>query len=302
MKKFFKIAIPEPCHEDWNIMTPNEKGRFCSACDKTVVDFTKLSTMQIQDFLYENQHQSICGHIKNTQLDAIHLSIPLNIIHRSHSFRKKFLLALLVAMGSTLFSCTNTEGKPQKIDTVKIVPSLKQKTDQITSSNHTPLLCGTTSLPKKKDNDSLFYYEQGFVTMGEIAPPTIEGDIIVTEVDPKEGISFRDLEIPPSFPDTKDDERTKDTFSNLLKETIAAEFNSGIGKKEGLTGTQRIYAMFEINTKGKVQNIKTRSSHPALSKETKRVLEQLPVFNPGTYKNQVVITKYILPIVFKIEK
>ncbi len=48
MKNLIEISVPKPCHEDWSKMTPREKGKFCSACKKTVVDFRKKSTEEIQ--------------------------------------------------------------------------------------------------------------------------------------------------------------------------------------------------------------------------------------------------------------
>ncbi|MBA2481912.1 MAG: hypothetical protein H0V44_14700 [Planctomycetes bacterium] len=36
------VRIPSPCHEDWNVMTPNQRGRHCAVCDKTVVDVTRM--------------------------------------------------------------------------------------------------------------------------------------------------------------------------------------------------------------------------------------------------------------------
>ncbi|WP_294297279.1 hypothetical protein [uncultured Chryseobacterium sp.] len=35
-----KLTIPAPCHENWDSMSVDEKGRFCSVCSKTVRDFT----------------------------------------------------------------------------------------------------------------------------------------------------------------------------------------------------------------------------------------------------------------------
>ncbi|MGG5616684.1 hypothetical protein ACPDHI_10415 [Myroides odoratimimus] len=39
----YRIEIPEPCHEDWDKMAPQDKGRHCAVCDKVVVDFSKAS-------------------------------------------------------------------------------------------------------------------------------------------------------------------------------------------------------------------------------------------------------------------
>ena len=37
------MHIAKPCHEDWNRMSPNDQGRHCAACEKTVVDLVPLS-------------------------------------------------------------------------------------------------------------------------------------------------------------------------------------------------------------------------------------------------------------------
>ena len=42
MERNFKITIPQPCHENWDQMTPKDNGRFCLSCSKTVVDFTSM--------------------------------------------------------------------------------------------------------------------------------------------------------------------------------------------------------------------------------------------------------------------
>jgi hypothetical protein len=41
------IIIPEPCHQNWDAMTPNEQGRHCTSCVNTVVDVTCMTDDEI---------------------------------------------------------------------------------------------------------------------------------------------------------------------------------------------------------------------------------------------------------------
>ncbi|MCR9162647.1 MAG: hypothetical protein ACE37F_03240 [Nannocystaceae bacterium] len=41
--KASEIRIPEPCNEDWEGMTPEQRGRFCAACQKTVHDLSAMT-------------------------------------------------------------------------------------------------------------------------------------------------------------------------------------------------------------------------------------------------------------------
>ncbi|MGC5743458.1 TonB-dependent receptor plug domain-containing protein [Chryseobacterium sp. NFX27] len=63
-----KITIPEPCHENWNTMTPEEKGRFCSVCSKTVRDFTIASDEEIME-VFSDPSENICGNFYESQLN-----------------------------------------------------------------------------------------------------------------------------------------------------------------------------------------------------------------------------------------
>ncbi len=62
------IQINEPCHENWQEMTPNQQGAFCKVCNKDVVDFSKKSISQIKSFFAEKAEGKICGRFEKKQL------------------------------------------------------------------------------------------------------------------------------------------------------------------------------------------------------------------------------------------
>lgn len=63
-----QLSIADPCHENWDDMLPEEKGRFCLSCQKTVVDFTQMSDRQIFDY-FKNYKGNTCGQFSPAQLD-----------------------------------------------------------------------------------------------------------------------------------------------------------------------------------------------------------------------------------------
>ena len=72
MPKPFKIklSVPEPCKEDWDKMTPAEKGRYCSHCNKSVIDFSTYTDRELLDF-FAKAKGHICGSFQNFQLDRL---------------------------------------------------------------------------------------------------------------------------------------------------------------------------------------------------------------------------------------
>ena len=70
MSSNFKIQISNPCHEKWGEMIDNNTGKFCSSCQKSVVDFANFSDHELHIWFTENQGKS-CGRFKPEQLDRL---------------------------------------------------------------------------------------------------------------------------------------------------------------------------------------------------------------------------------------
>ena len=75
MRKYIQLSIPEPCHEDWDKMTIVDKGKFCGACQKNVIDFTTMSDEQLVAFFRKATVDSTCGRFMGEQLDR-NIEIP----------------------------------------------------------------------------------------------------------------------------------------------------------------------------------------------------------------------------------
>jgi hypothetical protein len=68
MRPAIQLSIPEPCHENWDAMTPETQGRFCQSCAKVVVDFTAMSDAELLAFFANKTGQSVCGRLAADQL------------------------------------------------------------------------------------------------------------------------------------------------------------------------------------------------------------------------------------------
>ncbi|MCL9804328.1 carboxypeptidase-like regulatory domain-containing protein [Flavobacterium amniphilum] len=101
--KRLHLSIPEPCHENWQQMTPAEKGRFCAACQKNVHDFTKSTDREIIK-AYEKD-QKLCGRFLNTQLDR-ELMIP-------RKRKSLWLASVFLGMISMWNTKANAQEKPK---------------------------------------------------------------------------------------------------------------------------------------------------------------------------------------------
>lgn len=107
MKNF---TIPKPCHENWEDMSPEEKGKFCGVCQKKVYDFTETSSLEIEK-IYHQENGNICGRLKPDQTINYNrlqkFVVRMNLYTNQHFSR----FGLLVSAVTLLFVLTGCEKK-----------------------------------------------------------------------------------------------------------------------------------------------------------------------------------------------
>jgi hypothetical protein len=118
MSKKFQLQIPEPCHEDWDKMTPGDKGRFCDSCQKTVHDFTGMSDAQLIAFFKKPSTSSVCGRFYNDQLEK-DFEIPPKRIPWLRYFFQVAIPAFLIS------SKAKSQGEPRLVGDTILVDSNK---------------------------------------------------------------------------------------------------------------------------------------------------------------------------------
>ena len=93
----------------------------------------------------------------------------------------------------------------------------------------------------------------------------------------------------------------KSCVINEISEFVQKNFNAELANTLGLSGKQRISAIFKIDTNGDVTSVRARAAHPDLQAEAIRVIKTLPQFNAGKQSGVKVIVPYSLPIIFQVD-
>lgn len=283
METKYKITIPTPCHEDWNQMTPNETGRFCNSCVKSVVDFTGMKTFEIQEYFIKNQGQKVCGRFNNQQLDSIIIQIPRDILFSQVQFHKIFMLALLVSMGTTLFSCQNANGDKQNIDKVEVVDSINGNR---TMGEPMP---EKDTINKDTVTETIVSSKKGPIGItGEIV---LSGLVSTEPLKPTAAVVDKDfiypastVEIQPTYPGgiAKFFEYLKSNFK------VSQEYKDISGK---------IILSFVVDRDGSLTDIKVvRGINTAVDNELLMFIKASPKWIPGEQHGEKVKVSYALPI------
>ena len=110
-----RIVIPNPCKENWDNMTPNNEGKHCAICSKTVVDFTSMTLDQIKDYFDNRKTEKVCGHFKATHVLITRPKHHQYLIDLYAKIEQTFTIPLfktvslsLIALCMTIVGCNDT--------------------------------------------------------------------------------------------------------------------------------------------------------------------------------------------------
>jgi hypothetical protein len=107
-----KVSINKPCHENWDIMEPNEKGAFCLSCQKSVIDFSNKTTNEIKSFFRSiADTEKVCGRFKEEQLTELTFD-DFFARFKKWILSKKIAVVMFFVLGLSLFSCQTTKHEP----------------------------------------------------------------------------------------------------------------------------------------------------------------------------------------------
>jgi Gram-negative bacterial TonB protein C-terminal len=276
-------------------MTPNEKGRFCSLCAKSVVDFTAMPRSEVESYLIENSGTKICGRFNNSQIDnaPVTLHIPAEVLYkRQHSFRNMFMLALVVCMGSVLFSCKGHDGKPVDImgDTVYAPQDII--TDIKTQKPTDPAKC-TTKAGDSLTEETTKLTLKG-VTVGMVAPeppdPFFLGEPAVDPVAQrveKDVYNLAEAEIQPEFPGG-----ISKLYEYIYSGLKVPESPEAINRK--------MVVSFIVEKDGSLSDIKVlRGVAENLDAQVISRLKDSPKWTPAKIGSQAIRVSFLLPIAIK---
>lgn len=141
-----KIKIDKPCNENWNEMTPDEKGRFCNKCAKSVIDFSILSDKESIDILSSSKGE-VCGRVTSSQLSTPLIYFPEPRQSRI-PYSKIAANLFFVASAFSAQSCTAQNDKPKTEKHYSLDDAIQITTGEISIDrilyNHSVIVSNST--------------------------------------------------------------------------------------------------------------------------------------------------------------
>ncbi|HXD91951.1 MAG TPA: hypothetical protein VNX01_01995 [Bacteroidia bacterium] len=166
------IQINEPCHENWQDMTPNQQGAFCKVCNKNVVDFSKKSITEIKSFFAEKAEGKICGRFEKKQLVYLSFDDFFNSF-KYWALSKKFAVIFFFTFG---FLSLTTNAQSQKHLTGKVAaPPTHLQGEAVATPTNTPVMGKPVINPNLYEKGDVAYPQKD--TTKQQIKSTVKGNI-----------------------------------------------------------------------------------------------------------------------------
>ncbi|WP_158638383.1 carboxypeptidase-like regulatory domain-containing protein [Panacibacter ginsenosidivorans] len=171
MKAQTYFHIPTPCHENWENMTPEGKGRFCDSCSKQVVDFSLMSDQQVLNY-FKNASGKTCGRFANDQLQR-----PM--VEVAEQKKKVWWVAAVMPL-LMLFGRVNAQKKIGKVKLgtpVKVIPDNRPEIMEKVSPEIIPVY-DTIAEPVKAMGDTILSYTTNELIIKGTLTDMEKGDVL----------------------------------------------------------------------------------------------------------------------------
>jgi TonB family protein len=265
------FSVPNPCHEKWDGMQPQENGRYCGSCQKVVIDFTNKTEQEIIDYIQANTGKKMCGTFKTIQLDR-----PTGFIEfRKNENTIRFLAALLLVFGMSLFSCSDGSIKSINFgDTIKSAPEQPYENQRLPGIIVAPTqvekkICTTTTGDISIDTNKVgatakFNHDTIVGMIAEEMPEFIGGTAAMMEY----------------------------IHTNLKYPNAAQEQN--------IEGT--VYINFIVKKDGSIAKVRVlRGFNTLCDNEAMRVIMNMPKWKPAKNHGITLDIQYNIPIRFRLK-
>lgn len=160
----YLIYVPNPCSQTWYEMTPDNNGRICDACEKTVVDFTAWHDEKILEYLLKNP--GTCGRKYAQQLENTIYYVPGR--NEKVAWKRWLIMAALPLLVQTAH--TQTIAVPQQTVQTSAI------SQAVPSSHANPLTTDTLRVTLVDEQGEVVPFATGKVIRKEQTIETVVGD------------------------------------------------------------------------------------------------------------------------------
>lgn len=285
------------CYENFARMPKSDQGRYCSSCQKYLVDFSGKSYLDIQAYIKANAQQKVCGIFKPNQISNDAIVTPPSKTSRSYNTA---IASTLLSVTALLSACNTNEPNQAEITTKQNDPTtLIDPQTNITETRDT-LIHPTTkdsitnktepitskAQPKKNNSNK---EESTSISTNENYNQVITGGIpIVEEINNPTIEACSYVDEPAQFPGG---EQAMFAFinKNLIYPPIAVE-----QKQQG-----KVYIELTVLENGTITNVMVKKGiSPTLDKAAIDLVKKMPNWSPGKFQKKPVASKLFIPINF----